>query len=524
MVGPRQIEPPETARTLPDLLSARARATPDAEVLRFESSSLTASELEAGALRIAGRLASVGVQGGDRIGILAPNGVEVPLAWLAVPFLRAVSVPMNPAWKEQELAYVLRHAGVSVVLAGPGQRSAVEAAAERVEGVRAVIELSEELWRGGSPDAADVRASDAVEPDEAVTIQYTSGTTGFPKGCVLHHGYWLRLARTIADFTGLGRGDVLLTAQPQSYMDPSWNLVLALLLGVPLVVLRRFSASTFWQDASRHRATFFYCIGTMPLYMLERPANAAVDRGHSVRLVYCSGIPAGRHAEIENRWGCPWRETYGTTELGVVLATLPAEAETVGSGSMGTVVEHRAVRVVDADGRDVPSGTVGELLVQGPDLMRGYFGDPVATESWMPDGWARTGDQVIASGNGLRHVGRTKDMIRRAGENIAAAEVEAVLMQHPGVIAAACIPVPDDLRGEEVKAYVQRARDDSGREPDERALHAFAAKHLARFKLPRYIEFVDSFPLTQSEKIAKAEVISSRADHRAGSWDSDHHS
>jgi crotonobetaine/carnitine-CoA ligase len=303
-------------------------------------------------------------------------------------------------------------------------------------------------------------------------------------------------------------------------MDPSWNLVLALHLGAPLVVLPRFSASTFWKDVARHGATFFYCIGTMPLYLLEQPPDPGLDRGHAVRLVYCSGIPAARHAEIEARWGCPWRETYGTTELGVVLAVHPDDPAGTGSGSMGSPVPGREIRVVDGGGADVAPGQTGELLVRGPDVMLRYHDDPAATAAWMPDGWARTGDLVTENGGGLRNVGRTRDMIRRAGENVAAAEVEAVLVKHPGVAAAACIAVPDDLRGEEVKAYVQRTGDDG---PTEAEIHAFVHARLARFKVPRYIEFVESFPLTQSEKIAKAELISSRDDHRVGAWDAQEH-
>jgi acyl-CoA synthetase (AMP-forming)/AMP-acid ligase II len=299
-------------------------------------------------------------------------------------------------------------------------------------------------------------------------------------------------------------------------MDPSWNLILAVLAGVPLVVLPRFSASTFWSDVGRSGATFFYCLGTMPLYLLKRPEDPAADRGHRIRIAYCSGIPAARHAEMERRWGCIWRETYGTTELGVVLAATPDDDASVGSGSMGRPVAGREVAIGTAATSKQTTGGPGELLVRGPDTMLRYHDDPEATEAWSADGWMHTGDIVRASGSGYSLVGRTKDMIRRAGENISAAEVESVLAEHPDVQAAACIPVPDDLRGEEVKAYVLPRE---GAAPLEADLHAWVTGRLARFKAPRYIELVPSLPLTQSEKIAKAELAASRTDHVAGAWD-----
>jgi crotonobetaine/carnitine-CoA ligase len=185
---------------------------------------------------------------------------------------------------------------------------------------------------------------------------------------------------------------------------------------------------------------------------------------------------------------------------------------------MGNPVFGRDVRVVADDGTDAERGKPGELCVRGADVMLRYHEDPAATKEWCPDGWARTGDVVVATPSGLTLVGRKKDMIRRAGENISAAEVEAVLVEHPAVRAAACIAVPDALRGEEVKAYVQRT---SHVQVTPEAIHAFVAERLARFKIPRYIEFVDAFPLTQSDKIAKATLIRSRADHLPGSWDAE---
>jgi crotonobetaine/carnitine-CoA ligase len=199
----------------------------------------------------------------------------------------------------------------------------------------------------------------------------------------------------------------------------------------------------------------------------------------------CSGIPAERHAELETRFGVPWREVYGTTETGAdVMVYADMASDLRGSGSIGVALPHRELRIGDEHARPVPRGQVGELLIRGTAMMDGYFRNAEATQSAFALGWYHTGDLATMDAQGaVRIVGRKKDMIRRSGENIAAAEVESVIEQHPAVLLAAVVAVPDDLRGEEVKAYVV-LRDAQARF-DPEALAAFVEARLARFKVPR---------------------------------------
>ncbi|WP_344925006.1 AMP-binding protein, partial [Streptosporangium carneum] len=335
-----------------------------------------------------------------------------------------------------------------------------------------------------------------IGQDDLVNLQYTSGTTGFPKGCMLTHGYWLRLAELAAGLVGARRGDVDLTAQPFSYMDPQWNTVLCLQVGIPLVILPRFSASTFWRSVREEGATFLYLLGTMPTYLFRQPEDPQ-DRAHRVRLVLCSGIVADLHAAFEQRWGAPWREAYGMTETGVDLAVPLDDDACVGSGAAGVPVPGKQVELVD-----------GEIVVTGSPMMLGYWNDPEATAERIRDGRLYTGDLGRRDERGYIHlVGRRKDMIRRGGENIAAAEVEAALARHPAVRAAAVVAVPDELRGEEVKAFVQVC---SAVPPQE--LVEFVGQRLAGFKVPRFVEYVDEFPMTPSERIAKHLLPTGRGD------------
>jgi crotonobetaine/carnitine-CoA ligase len=516
-------------RSLPHLLGEQAAAFGDRECLRLEGRRLTFAQLEEASARLAGALAGLGVRRGDRVALMLPNGFEFPTAWLALARLGAVTVPLNVQSPAADLRHVLSDSGARLALAGRAEAKVLRQAAPACPALGAVAVYGPEPAPAGALDLAELARDAApaaiapVRPDDLLSIQYTSGTTGFPKGCMLTHRFYLELAGAARDYGRFTRGDVVLTAQPFYYMDPPWNLVLCLLVGMSLVVLPRFSASTFWSTVKEHRATFFYCLGTMPLYLLKQPEDPDVERGHRVRLVLCSGIVPQLHAEFERRWGCPWREVYGSTELGAVLRVPLEDAASVGSGAMGAPFPDREVRVVDADGRAVPRGEAGELLVRGGTTMLGYWGNPEATARWRDaDGWARTGDLVFADERGFYHlVGRLKDMIRRGGENIAAAEVEAVLCQHPGVLAAACVPVPDPLRGEEVKAYVQLRPGETPKTVPPEALVTFARERLARFKVPRFVQYVDRFPMTPSERIAKQELLKRGVDLRAGAWDAE---
>jgi len=495
-------------RSVHDLLRARASTHGARDLLRFEGRRATFAEVDARSSRLATVLRDRGVRPGDRVAIQLPNGIEFPVAWLAVAKAGGVVVPLSTKLREADRRHLLQDSGASVAIAGAEQAPALAA-------VHDVLTLAPADSAGAALERAIARAGEVVEgepasPGRVVTVQYTSGTTGLPKGCLLTHAYWIELATRMQEFAPWSADDVVLTAQPFSYMDPMWNLVLCLLIGVPLVILPRFSASTFWRSVVDQRVTFFYCLGTMPTLLLKQPETPTVDRAHRVRFVLCSGIPLDRHATFEARWGVPWRETYGTTELGVVTLAPLDDVASVGTGDLGRVVPGKEIRV-DA---------TGELLVRGRGLMEGYWDQPEATAAWRRNGWAHTGDLVRRDEAGrLRLVGRLKDMIRRGGENVSAVEVEMALCAHPGVRAAACVPVPDDVRGEEVKAFVLLAAGETPATLPPQALLAHVRARLADFKVPRYVEYVAELPMTPSERVAKHELLAREADQRQGAWD-----
>jgi carnitine-CoA ligase len=443
------------------LIRRAAERWPERVAWRFDPGpTITFRQIDTLTSRYAQALRSRGIGAGDRVAVKLPNSPEFPLLWLALARLGAALVPVNVRYQSTDTAHLLSDSGASLLIT--------------------------------SENLADLQPADGfeqgpVDPDAIVNVQYTSGTTGAPKGCLLSHRYWLTLAASLVDeFPLLTEHDVMLTAQPFSYVDPQWNVIAALLSGASLVLLDGFHPSRFWADLRRHQVTYFYCLGAMPNLLLAMPPDPA-DRDHRVRAVQCSAIPPTRHAELEERWGVPWYEAFGMTETGADIRVTPDEHdELVGTGCLGRPAAHREVSL----------SPEGELLLRGPGMFDGYLGYP---PPWR-DGWFPTGDLARFDDQGRLYLrGRLKDMIRRSGENIAAAEVEQVLMDHPAVTLAAVIGVPDEMRGEEVKAFVVGAvsADD---------LRDWCAERLAAFKVPRYWEFRDDLPRTPSERVAKREL------------------
>jgi acyl-CoA synthetase (AMP-forming)/AMP-acid ligase II len=439
-------------RTIGELVAAAAERFAGGEFLRFPGASLTFAGAHAASNRLAHVLVAHGVRPGDRVAIMLGNVPDWPLSWFAIGKAGAVAVPVNARYREADLGFVLADSGAVMVLAADEQAGLVRAVAAATGTVREVL-TSAEL----APELAKAPATDPAVPLESAGIanfQYTSGTTGFPKACMLSHDYWLRTGWLTAIEAELRAGDVMLMAQAFSYMDPQWASLMCLMGGRPLVVLPRFSASGFWNSVREHDATLIYVLGAMPMLMFAQPASA-LDRDHRMRLVLCSGIVPDLHQRFEERWRVPWRELYGTTESGLDLAVPPSAGQTVGTGAMGKPPPGKQVRIADEADGTLPDGEVGQILIRGAPMMTGYWNHPDSTAQAFRGGWYHTGDLGFRDAEGwIHHAGRLKDIIRRGAGNISAVEVEHVLALHPAVAAVALVPIPDQMFGELPKAFI----------------------------------------------------------------------
>jgi len=509
-----------TWQTIGECLDAAAARHGAQPLLRYAGQTRSVAEVSRQTVQVALLLRALGVGIGDRVALMVPNGFEFPIIWLALARLGAVAVPLNTGYQDDDLSYTLNDADAHWLAIDGDALPRWERVRERVPAIRQPLVVAgagaAPFWRLVA-DAPTQGSFPDLAPDALLNIQYTSGTTGLPKGCMLSHAYWLGIGAVAADVFGLQPGDVDLTAQPFFYMDPQWNLIACLRSGATLAILPRFSPSTFWQAVGDECATVVYLIGSMPLFLLQQPEQPARERGHRLRLVLCSGIHPQYHAEFERRWGVPWREAYGMTETGVDLVMPVAADALVGSGAMGWPIATKQARVVDASGADVADGVPGELLVRGQPMMLGYWNNPAASAAALRDGWFHTGDLVVRDAHGCyAWRARLSDTIRRAGENIAAAEVERVLLTHPAVRDAAVVAVPDALRGQEVKAYLVLR---PGWAPDPEAILDLVRTRLARFKVPRYVAFVADLPRTASERVEKHRLVRDQPDLRRGSYD-----
>ncbi|WP_236796635.1 AMP-binding protein [Amycolatopsis sp. GM8] len=490
--------PLEDVDDLATLVRRAAELWPDRDAWIFDETGAryTFADVERDSTRFALALLELGLEPGDRVAVMLRNQPEFPLLWLALAKIGAMLVPVNINYRELDGAHVLRHSGARFAVAAPEFAGLLTRIAPdtKLERVLTPAELSAESSAAARFD---------VPGELPSNIQYTSGTTGAPKGCVLPQRYWLTIARDLAtSFPAISDEDRILTAQPFHYIDPQWNVALGLASGATLVVLDRFHPSTFWAKIREHEITWFYCLGLMPALLLRQP-ESTLDRAHSVRAIHASAIPRDLQAQLEQRWGVRWFEAFGMTETGSDIRLSETDHdEFVGTGCLGRPNRTREAMIVDDAGHPVPRGEPGELVLRGLGMMHGYHDDPEATARAFSGGWFHTGDLATMDHQGrIFYVGRTKDMIRRSGENISADEVERALMSHPAVELAAVIAVPDELRGEEIKAFVVLSTETT---PDE--LTEFCAAKLAYFKVPRFWSIADSLPLTPSERVAKGEL------------------
>jgi crotonobetaine/carnitine-CoA ligase len=488
----------------------------------FEDQKVTYGDFLETVQRVAHGLLSLGVRKGDKVAILLPNCLEFPYSWLAANTVGAVMVPVNGRFVDEEVKYVLGHSEASVLITSGGYLELVDRIKAQLHQLAIVVNVggtdaAQSIPFSALLDSAAGTPPVDVDPEDDAVILYTSGTTGHPKGCLASHEYFLHLGDIQGQLFQLTSEDRVFTAQPFYYMDPQWNTIMCMMYDATLVLAERFSTSRFWEQVSANEVTCFYCIGSMTSFLYNMPPSE-LERQHKLRMVQTSGIPPRIHQAWEERFGVPVFEVYASTETTADIAVTHDMDRKVGTACIGRPVPYREVRIVNEEDVSVPRGEVGEILLKrGRGMMKGYYRDPEATERAFRGGWFHSGDLGYQDEDGDYHfVGRKKDIIRRGGENISAASVEQVLMDHPKILDAAVVAVQDSIRGEEVKAYVV-PNPGAQLEPEE--VIEFCQQNMAAFKVPRYLEFREELPKTPSERVQKQKLIQEKADLTEGCYD-----
>lgn len=499
--------------TVAGALASRTARGPERRFLAFGDREWTWGAFRDAVERTAAMLSGRGIGPGDRMAVMATNSDRYVLLFFALSRLRAILVPINPEFGPDEAGYVLEHAGVSAVACtGDTAATVLRAAAGRpgqapwfvlLEGRWEDLPVLEDLSDAGPAGPLPERCS----ADDTCLIMYTSGTTGFPKG-VMHSQHNFTLAgEGFLERMHLQPEDRLLCVLPLFHINALfYSLGGALAAGAMLVLARRFSASAFWPLVVSSGATEVNIIAAVGSILARRPRSEFVP-GHRLRKVYGAPVTAEIATAFRRDFGVETViEGYGMTEI-PGACSVPFRGP-YRPGSMGLAARHpdpavrfAELRVVDEDGRDLPPGRTGELLVRTPIVMQGYYRDAELTRAAFRDGWFATGDLVRRDAEGFHFfVGRRKDIIRRRGENIAGAELDRVIGEHPAVMEAAAIAVPSELGEDEILVAVVR-RGSAPVSADD--IRRWCAGRLAPVKVPRYVAFVDALPHTPTHRVAK---------------------
>jgi long-chain acyl-CoA synthetase len=484
-------------------LTASAEGLGEKTALKLDEVEMSYRALDTASARVAGLLAQRGVEPGDRVGLMLPNVPEFAVVYFGVLRAGAVVVPINPLLKEREVAFYLSDSGARMVFAWHGFAEAAEAGA-RGPGAECVFVTPGEFARLlADADQLDSLADRAA--DDTAVILYTSGTTGTPKGAELTHS---NLSSNVAAVTALhsfGENDVVLGALPLFHsFGQTCSMNAAVASGATLSLIPRFDAERALAIITRDRVTVFQGVPTMYSALLHHPRRDEFDTS-TLRECVSGGasLPAEVLRGFEQEFGCKLLEGYGLSETSPVASSNRPDRQRR-PGSVGVPIEGVQMRIVDEDGEEVPIGSRGEIVIRGPNVMKGYWGRPDATAEVIRDGWFHSGDIGVMDEDGYFFiVDRLKDMIIRGGYNVYPREIEEVLYEHPAVREVAVVGVPHPELGEEVAAAVALK---DGAAADEAELREFVKARVAPYKYPRRISFFTDLPKGPSGKIVKREI------------------
>ena len=485
-------------------LTRTAEQHPDVLACKLDDAAFNYALLDQASARVAAMVKAKGVGAGDRVGIMVPNVPYFPALYYGVLRAGAVVVPLNVLLKGREVGYYLSDAQVGLLFAWHDFLPAAEQGADAGGGVEIVPVKPGEIEGLIFAHEPDEAVAERAGGDTAV-ILYTSGTTGRPKGAELTHDNLRRNVEVCVGLFDMGVGDIIFAGLPLFHsFGQTCTMNAAVHGGGTITLLPRFDPGKALEIIARDRCTIFEGVPTMYGALLNHPDREKHDVS-CLRVCVSGGasLPGEVLRGFEEAFGCKVLEGYGLSETSPVASFNQPDRERK-IGSIGTPIEGVEMKVVGDDGRELPAGEVGEIVIRGHNVMKGYWNQPDATAEVMNDGWFATGDMARVDEDGYFFiVDRKKELIIRGGYNVYPREVEEVLYEHPAVREAAVVGVPHAELGEEVGAAVA-LKDDAAADPDE--LRAFVKERVAAYKYPREVWFVDELPKGPTGKILKREI------------------
>ena len=495
------------SQTILGLLEQNAEHSAGRSFASFEGQEIRTRELRDKARQTAYLLAKQGVRPGDRVAVMLDNHLDNLVLFFALVWVGAIHVPVNTRLRYDSLRYLVEHSRPKLIIVEdryvthlPPQEGVVQ------QRLCVTHKASEGFEWSMDQDALKGQGSDYpgpadVQPSDVISIMYTSGTTGPPKGVKVTDKMLRASAFASAKASGAVTGDIFLVWEPLYHIGALQLLPLALGVGVQLALVDRFSVSRFWDQVRETGATQIHFLGGI-LQMLLRQKATVMDTRHPCRIAWGGGAPAGITTKFQARFNLEVRENYGMTEA----SSLTSINKDGHKGSVGKPAPYFEVRVVDGEGHQVATGYKGEIIVRELEqglITPGYFEDEKASREVIRDGWLFTGDIGYFDESGyLYYAGRLKDSIRRRGENISAWEIERVVEQLEYVEQAAAIGVPDEIGDEEIKLFVKLAAHAGVSSPGQ-SVFRWCEERLPGFQVPKYLSIVDEFPMTGTERIRK---------------------
>lgn len=503
-----------------EMLARNARKFPDREAFVHKGVRVTYGELDERVNRLANSLLSRGIQKGDKVAVLLKNRREILEIYFAAGKIGAVNVPLNFRLAPREITFILNNSDSQILFMEEEFIPAIEKGKNELKEIREYIVVEkeppagysvyEEVLKAGSP----VRPEICVDDDDDMFILYTAGTTGLPKGAVLSHKNVIVNAMTMImerDFPIANPDQRVeeknLCVAPLFHTAAITGTAIAMVAGVT-VVLQDFDPLEILKTIQKEKITTLFLVPAMWLFLLEHPDFKKYDVS-SLRLAGYGAAPMPPALKKRILAAFPnagLQDTFGQTEMSPATTTLSPRDALRKDGSVGLPIMNVEARVVDSGMNDVPVGQVGEIVYRGPNMFKGYYKNPEGTAEAFHGGWFHSGDLVRRDEEGFIYiVDRKKDMIISGGENIYPAEVEAVLYGHAKILEAAVIGVPDPQWGEAVKAFVVLRE---GQQLTAEEVIAHCTENLARYKRPRYVEFMKALPRNAAGKVLKRELRS----------------